>query len=344
MNSDPAILVEGVAVNLLHLIILPTEACNFRCVYCYEDFKGGRMSGEIETGIRGLLSNRIPRLDRLDISWFGGEPLAAADIVLRTLDHIGELKCDRPELLFRSDITTNGYLLTPDLFERLVAGGVTRYQISFDGPPAIHDTKRVQANGKGTFDRIWRNLLAARETDLDFHMTLRLHVDRDNADACGEFLDLMVRDLGGDPRFQLFPRLLARWGGPNDADLCVLDSGAGNDVLDRIRAEAREKNVPLFTTGEHQPVCYASKGNSLVVRSDGRLNKCTIALEAEANQIGNLSPDGTVCIDPRKAAPWMRGLFSGDAEALHCPKNGIEEALPTEPADRVPVISDGGGA
>lgn len=34
--------------DLLHLIILPTEKCNLRCVYCYEDFKKGKMSEKIE--------------------------------------------------------------------------------------------------------------------------------------------------------------------------------------------------------------------------------------------------------------------------------------------------------
>ena len=29
--------------NYLNLIILPTEACNFRCTYCYETFENKKM-------------------------------------------------------------------------------------------------------------------------------------------------------------------------------------------------------------------------------------------------------------------------------------------------------------
>ena len=38
---------EEIAYSLsneyLHLIVLPTEKCNFRCTYCYEDFLNGKM-------------------------------------------------------------------------------------------------------------------------------------------------------------------------------------------------------------------------------------------------------------------------------------------------------------
>ncbi|MFM6074868.1 MAG: radical SAM protein, partial [Dolichospermum sp.] len=64
------------------LIILPTEQCNFRCIYCYEDFSIGRMKPEVISGIKALLDKRSSKLNFLNLSWFGGEPLVAKDIVL----------------------------------------------------------------------------------------------------------------------------------------------------------------------------------------------------------------------------------------------------------------------
>src|ERR1044071_7965793 len=61
----------------LQLILLPTEQCNFRCMYCYEDFSGGRMSPGVSEGVKRLIDRRLDGLRSLTVSWFGGEPLLA---------------------------------------------------------------------------------------------------------------------------------------------------------------------------------------------------------------------------------------------------------------------------
>ncbi|TOB11935.1 radical SAM protein, partial [Vibrio parahaemolyticus] len=71
---------ESLSPRGLQLIIFPTEKCNFRCTYCYEKFEVGRMSNELIQGIKKFLEVRIPELDRLVISWFGGEPLLAKEV------------------------------------------------------------------------------------------------------------------------------------------------------------------------------------------------------------------------------------------------------------------------
>lgn len=47
---------------LLHLIILPTENCNFRCIYCYESFKKGKIKKEVVRGIKNFIYHRIKKL------------------------------------------------------------------------------------------------------------------------------------------------------------------------------------------------------------------------------------------------------------------------------------------
>ena len=63
---------EALSPRILSLILLPTEKCNFRCTYCYEDFAIGRMQPSVVRGIKALITHRVPHLDRLNISWFGG--------------------------------------------------------------------------------------------------------------------------------------------------------------------------------------------------------------------------------------------------------------------------------
>src|SRR5690606_22612548 len=66
-------------------------------------------------------------------------------------------------------------------------------------------------------------------------------------------------------------------------------------------------------------ICYAAKANSLLIRADGRIGKCTVALDDDRNTIGSLRPDGTIEIDNEKLRPWLRGIESLDEQDLGCP-------------------------
>jgi uncharacterized protein len=67
----------AISSDSLGLIILPTEACNFRCVYCYETFEHGKMNPILVQALKKFITSRISDLSSLSISWFGGEPLCA---------------------------------------------------------------------------------------------------------------------------------------------------------------------------------------------------------------------------------------------------------------------------
>jgi uncharacterized protein len=84
----------------LKLTILPTEKCNFRCEYCYEDFTHGRMSPSTITGIKNSMEMRAPTLSVLEISWFGGEPLLASDIVINISKFAKDISQSRTGLTF----------------------------------------------------------------------------------------------------------------------------------------------------------------------------------------------------------------------------------------------------
>ena len=66
----------------LELILYPTEQCNFRCTYCYEDFEIGKMTSQVQAGVKRLIERRMESLDHLHLAWLGGEPLVARDVLL----------------------------------------------------------------------------------------------------------------------------------------------------------------------------------------------------------------------------------------------------------------------
>lgn len=316
LSSFDEQLAASVRADRLQLILLPTEQCNFRCTYCYEDFAIGRMAPEVVSGVKNFIDRRADGLTHLQLSWFGGEPMLARSIIEDVSSHALRAQERRKGLHYQSDMTTNGYLLDGAAAEHLAALGIRRYQVSLDGFGEDHDRTRLRADGKGTFERIWHNLLSIRDGPADVHVMLRIHLTPENISAMADFL-LLVRDtLLVDPRFSVFLKRVVRLGGPNDPTMAILDPADPRiAALESLIMEGGTEER-LF---EPEEVCYAARANSLLVRADGRLGKCTVALTDPANDIGHLLPDGTIKIDNPRLRPWLHGWESRDPELTGCP-------------------------
>lgn len=351
-------IVESITNRRMELILLPTEKCNLRCTYCYEDFAIGRMSEVTQTAIERLIERRVPDLELLELSWFGGEPLAAKDIVLRLSRFAHEL-CTANGVGFRGGMTTNAVHLTPDLLCLLLDCNQSFFQITLDGWRDVHDEVRKYADGRGSFDQIWENILAAKRLDRDFEFVLRIHVRRDNIESLEEFMRELGTAIGGDERFRLDFQHLRDLGGVGGKTVQKPVSMSEMFQLERrfhqVFAEASgmviegaRESVELqeFETRQSSEsagsrrreevaagggyICYAAKPNSLLIRGDGRLAKCTVAFDDDRNTIGRILSDGTLEVDNGKLAPWVRGLSDFDPSSLACPLQGMNAVAPRQ--------------
>lgn len=311
----------------LRLILMPTEACNFRCAYCYEDIAHNKMEPQVARGVKNFITRRAPSLDSLTLSWFGGEPLLVFDIIEDILKHAQSLTTNNPRLRLFSEITTNGYLLSRPLFERLLELGVSQYQIPLDGPAKWHDKKRRLANGRGTFRVVWKNIMAIREIQRDFLVLVRLHVDRDNYGSLPKFIGDYGQAFGDDTRFKLFLRRISYFGGLNDSTLPVFENKEGQRKELALSRLARKLHIANVTSKHFEHICSAAQANSFVVRADGRLNKCSLALNEKMNQVGRIRKDGRLDIDASRMRVWIRGIASGNSRELECPRRGYSEPI-----------------
>lgn len=310
------------ASNSLHLIIMPTEDCNFRCVYCYESFLRKGMTNEMQAAIIKHVESKLD-LESLEISWFGGEPLLELQTVLSITSRLSQY-CDQRKIDFKSSATTNGYLLTPESLESVVGSGVTNFQITLDGLEHDHDERRPGRNGERTFSTILENLRHAASTDLKFHIILRHNFDPGNLERVDEFLDVLANEFGNDPRFTCNFQAIGRWGGADDADLNVCEGRVALDSELTTKSKALERGLRDATTFSlMQPqgsTCYAANPNSFVIGSDGKLYKCTVELDYhDRNIVGQLLPDGSMDLDWRKMALWCEtDGEGGDKKCTSC--------------------------
>jgi uncharacterized protein len=307
--------------KLLELIILPTEQCNFRCIYCYEDFSIGRMQPQTIAGIKAILEKRCPNLSYLNLSWFGGEPLVAKDIILDISGYAMSLLSKYPHLHYSGNMITNGYLLDISTASALANVGVTKYQISLDGPREIHDKSRIRADGKSTFERIWTNLLAIRDSSLPVYIDLRLHFTAETFQLIDPLLEDIKREFLPDYRFSAYFKSIEHLGGLNDASIKIFSETEKNAAIKTLEAKLFGENLQSPQNGAvpDEYVCYAARPNSLVIRANGSVGKCTVALSDERNNIGTLRPDGRLDLIPGRFAPWVRGIQTLDPDVLGCP-------------------------
>lgn len=330
-------LVESFVNDRLQLILLPTEQCNFRCTYCYEDFSIGRMSPATIQAVKRLIDRRMDSLRFLSVGWFGGEPLLARGVVEDIAGHIVRSAAARPDLRYDGEMTTNGYLLDTPAVERLAELGIRSFQISLDGPEQVHDRTRVRANGKGSFNQIWRNLLAIRDGTVPTTVLLRVHLTPDNVPVMPDFLRKVRDTFLSDKRFRVLLKPVEHLGGPNDDITGIIpeeDRPKTLAELESIVLEGADSNS-LYSGPQ---ICYASRPNSLMIRADGRVGKCTVALTDPANTIGQLLPDGRLQIDNAHLSTWLRGWQSRDWEELACPY----AAMPRNQAELVQIAGASG--
>ncbi len=287
------------------------------------------MSPEVVQGVNRLISARAPDLQQLSIAWFGGEPLLARQVIREVMEQVCHLRERHPSLHVSSNMTTNAWYLDQAVLAELVGLGVNLFQVTLDGPRQWHDRRRLLAGGGGTFDRIWANLRSLRETEEEFTVEIRLHVDRENAGDIPQFLSQCADSFADDRRFKIFLYPLGRFGGARDSELRTLSCEQGQPLFQELQDLAHALGFESSSPYEKPDACHTARAGAWLIRADGRVGKCPVGLEDPANQLGRINPDGTMNIDNDRFLPWMRGVISGDGQELACPLKGI----PGPPAD-----------
>lgn len=325
----------------LELILLASEDCNFRCTYCYEQFARGTMQPRVREAIKKLIENRLDNLRFLRVSWFGGEPLYG----LAAIEDLGPFfvaKTGEHSLGYHSTMTTNGYLLTPEVAEKLLAWKITGYQITIDGSLEDHDHSRPTREGGGTFATILANLKELSRRKEDYVVTIRVNYDRQNHSRIKDFLDVVQGEFRHDSRFKVRFHSVGRWGGPNDEQLDVCGLDEATKVKRELEKEALERGLSIGQGIKEinrfgAEVCYAARPYNFIIGASGKVMKCTVSLDtADYNVVGEIGDDGELVLDQDKMALWTEPAFETDTkcqkcvvvpicQGTHCPLVRIEE-------------------
>lgn len=310
----------------LHLNLMPTFECNFRCTYCYENFPDcennfpdTNMSMDLQRNIVKYVKKNIKSYSGLIIEWYGGEPLLKKNTIFKLGKEVADI-CKTMYKPYFSTITTNGYLLDIETFRELLACKILKFHITLDGFEHIHDRHRILESGEGTYKVILKNLKDIRDNirTSNFSIVIRVNVTNTLLPELHTWIHYLYEEFGKDKRFKFFFRAVEDRGGNSI-------QGMREDILvdQKVMYEQMTKaNVPIDYSFYYygtllNATCIASKRNAYIIDPYGNIRKCGEYLRDDRTIVGQVESEGFI-LKKDKFAQWFTNRVTEREKCKTC--------------------------
>lgn len=217
--NDVNKLIEYNMENILmrKFVLETTQQCNFRCRYCHNTLESvyrhhtkSQMTFPVAKAAIDFYKDMYLKFYRRlpdekkelllkhyppSMGFYGGEPSLNWNLVQEATEYYlnagwEEEGIERDKLSF--SINTNLYIFTDEMMSFIMKYHPMLF-VSLDGPKEDNDRNRVTADGKGTFDRVYTNLMRIKQTLPDFFtkkmLILCVEADGNNKEAVHKLLD-----------------------------------------------------------------------------------------------------------------------------------------------------------
>lgn len=264
--------------NRLRMTILPTDACNFKCVYCCQTEPYHTMDNETQYNVVEFIKNTALSYKSIFISWFGGEPLLAFKPLYEMSQQL-IMYAHRENKPYLAEITTNGYLLDVETFLQLLGCKIRFFQITIDGNRQIHNINRPHKFNNDSFERIYNNLIQIKKVRKRFRLIIRLNITPEIADKLEEIIAQFKLDFGDDERFVFAVQPVRDWGGERINEYkkeIVRQLDYYNEKINFFNQYGLKLwDMNFFSFGS--TFCDANYEHSYIINPLGELLRCSIA-------------------------------------------------------------------
>lgn len=280
------------------LTIAPTLDCNFRCKYCFETHPKGKMTSETQTALLNFVEQRLERAKKFSVTWYGGEPLLAKEIIWSLSKKFIAL-CEKFNVDYDAFIVTNASLIDDADIANFKQYKIHGAQITIDGVKEIHDSRRRSVAGESTFDKlIDRVNLLLNE---NFSVVVRINIDKENISRVDELLDVLAERIDKHTDLKIDFGQVSPF-----TDICKsIESDCYNneqfaDVMiplyEKVLARGFTVNKMAAYPAPKVNFCCADYANSFVIDRDGEIYRCwnhVGNLKLSSGNINNLSDEFT---------------------------------------------------
>ena len=185
--------------KIANIIIAPTLECNAHCFYCFESgHRKGKMTIDTADALIDFLVENWNG-DKLGITWFGGEPLLASDII----DYISK-KLKERNVIFGCKITTNGSLFTKEIAQKAIdLWHVEKVQITIDAVGEEYNRiKNYNKDYKDAFSLVTANVETA--LSLGVKIKIRINFDPDKQDKALETMNYLLKRFYSSDHLKIY--------------------------------------------------------------------------------------------------------------------------------------------
>jgi len=229
------------------------------------------------------------------LNYYGGEPLLNPQAIEYISSEMQKW-CKLKGIDFAITMQTNGYLMTPELINKLKKFNLSKVRISIDGTQANHDRNRPLRGGGGTFERIIKNIVDCIEK---VEICVSVGYEKDHIEPIEQliahFKELgILKKLG---QFVCSPIHATLGPKGNPSAIQGSDCMCGHD--DKIMASAARKIKELmarnelpYKSGMSTAACTLVRENSgVIIDQHGRLYRCNSLLGHAEFAIGDVRHD-----------------------------------------------------
>ena len=310
-NCKTNTLLKAYDTRTLTIVIAPTTGCNFECPYCFEPKKNPKtMTPEVENRIIEFINSKT-HAENIAITWYGGEPLLAFDIIERLYDRI---VAETGKKITAHGIITNGFLINNRIIDFFKRSGLKNIQISFDGIKKNHDQSRYLKDGhKPTFDRIVANMEKLARAIPELNIQARVNINRENVLDFAEIFK-MFSDHDWCRKVNVYPGIIHE------------DSVDGATICSRCYTESNLPELYELIEQSGVPVNYlpkiSNKGcilqsvEALIIGPEGELYKCWEDVSKPERIIGSIMEGNTG--DYRLMMRYLHECGAFDEECKKC--------------------------